>query len=59
MHVLSFMMIPLKEPFHLHQNTDVLNAATVGKVETFGKVGLQVGFDLLIRLLTLYTGGHV
>lgn len=47
------MMIPLKEPFHLHQDTDVVNAATVGKVETFGKVGLQVGFDLLIRLLAL------
>lgn len=52
-HVLSFMTIPLKEPFQLHQDADVLNAATVGKVETFGKVGLQVGFDLLIRFLTL------
>lgn len=52
-------MIPLKEPFQLHQNTDVLDAATVGEVETFGEVGLQVGFDLLIGFLTLHTGGHV
>lgn len=45
--------VPLKEPFHVHQDADILDAPTVGEVEAFGKVGLQVGFDLLLGLLTL------
>lgn len=50
---LALVMLPLKEPLQVHQDADVLDAPTVGKVEPLGEVGLQVGFDLLLRFLTL------
>lgn len=45
--------VPLKQPFGFHQDTNVLDATTVGKVEALREVGLQVGTDLLTGLLTL------
>lgn len=44
---------PLKQPFHVDQDVDILNATAVGKVEALRQVGLQVRLDFLVRLLTL------